>query len=162
MAQVENYNIFVYWPKRKKCRAIENSSKKNANFQVLGTHFGQVTAQLALQGKYGEARTNAYAKKKLLKRTAKTETDMNCYNEWKSEISSADRVMAIQQKLEKKKGRYYSDDEGDESEDEGVEKETKKKLKREKVSKMRSTERNDTTSNTLYRLNRYKQQKPKE
>eukprot|EP01103_Thecamoeba_quadrilineata_P005315 TRINITY_DN15130_c0_g1_i1.p1 TRINITY_DN15130_c0_g1~~TRINITY_DN15130_c0_g1_i1.p1 ORF type:complete len:625 (-),score=174.08 TRINITY_DN15130_c0_g1_i1:26-1900(-) len=135
--------------------------EKNANFAVLGTHFGQQTAQLALQGKYSEARTNAYAKKKLLKRAAKTEFETNYYSAWKSEISSADRVLSKQQKLEKQKGRNYSDDEEEDemdTDDEDVKNEARKK-KRAQVSRMRSTERDDATSNTLFRLKRYQQKK---
>jgi hypothetical protein len=46
--------------------------EENMDMQVMGTHFGQQTAQLALQGKYTEARVTAYKNKKLLKKAANT------------------------------------------------------------------------------------------
>jgi len=147
--------------------------EKNLNFAVMGTHFGQQTAQLALQGKYSEARNTAYAKKKLLKRAAKTAEDKTSYNVWKTEVSAADRLLSKQQKMEKvvNKGKNLSDDEDDEmdTDDEGdvnmissssSSKEVKrKKTKEAAVSRLRSAERDDATATRLYKLNRFQQKK---
>jgi len=140
-------------------RQVSNDRKlveDNMDLQVMGTHFGQQTAQLALDGKYSEARVTAYKNKKLLKKAANTEEKRSTYGAWKTEISKANKHIHFAQKSEREKeGRNYSDE--DDEEDSGNESDKEERQTRKlELKKKRSRDRGDETSNTLFRLNRYK------
>jgi len=139
-------------------RNVTNDRKlveDNMNIQVLGTHFGQQTAQLALQGKYTEARVTAYTNKKLLKKAANTSEKRSTYGAWKTQVAKANKHMHSAQKKEREaEGRNYSDDE-EEDEDSTNDINLERQVKKQEVKKKRSRDRGDETSQVLFTLNRY-------
>jgi hypothetical protein len=146
-------------------REVTNDRKlveEKMNIRACGTHFGQQTAQLALEGKYTEARVTAYKNKKLLKKAATTVANKSAYSEWKTQVATANKHMHSAQKKERatNHGRNYSDDEEEnnerdfESDDE--ERKSKTSVTLQEVKKKRSRDRADETSKVFYSLNHFK------
>ncbi|KAL6079565.1 Circularly permutated Ras protein 1 [Balamuthia mandrillaris] len=142
-----------------------NLAEENANIAVLGLNIAQQSARMAFRGEYTEARTEAFARKKLLKRAKKTTNeDEVVYKNVKTTLHTMENHLFSAQRKERKIGLNLSDDEA-ESDDEQERKDARKKRREKKQkdkdkkkgntkakSAARQFARNDSTSTFLYRM----------
>jgi len=127
-------------------------AENEADVTILGLNIAQQSAKMAFKGEYTQARLNAYANKKLMKRTKKDDADEAYYAGWKSNLNKMDRKLQTTQLKEKKSGRNLSDSE-DENEDMDRSKpKVKAKGGNKKKKAARAKGRNDATATFLYQM----------
>jgi len=127
-------------------------AEKDADLDVLGVNIAQQAAKMAFKGEYSQARLNAYANKKLMKRTKKNDEDEGVYVSMKANLNKMEKKLQSAQLREKKGGRDLSDSEGED------EKKDAKTAMKQKMN-ARAGNRSDGTATYLYQMKNKKKSK---